>query len=107
MCFTVFGEDRLQRFNIQEGQYVSVSFDIEAREYQGRWFNSIRAYDVRQVVPGAQQNSQFPPQGPQQFPPQGPQQFPPQQILSQGPQQQTNQPQGSQQAEDKADDLPF
>jgi len=34
MCFTVFGEDRLQRFNIQEGQYVSVSFDIEAREYQ-------------------------------------------------------------------------
>ena len=54
MVFSVFGEDRLQRFNIQVGQDVNVSFDIDAREYQGRWFNSIRAYDVRQVIPNAQ-----------------------------------------------------
>ena len=51
MVFSVFGEDRLQRFNIQIGQEVLVSFDIDAREYNGRWFNSIRAYDVRQVDP--------------------------------------------------------
>ena len=50
MVFTVFGEDRLQKFNIQVGQDVNVFFDIDAREYQGRWFNSIRAYDVRPVV---------------------------------------------------------
>ena len=53
MVFSVFGEDRLQRFNIQVGQDVNVSFDIDAREYNGRWFNSIRAYDVRQVVPSS------------------------------------------------------
>ena len=46
MSFTVFGEDRLQRFNIQIGQEVNVSFDIDAHEYQGRWFNSIRAWRV-------------------------------------------------------------
>ena len=50
MVFSVFGSDRLQRFNIQIGQEVNVSFDIDAHEYNGRWFNSIRAFDVRQVV---------------------------------------------------------
>ncbi len=49
MVFDVFGADRLQRFNIQVGQTVNVAFDIDAREYNGRWYNSIRAYDVRQV----------------------------------------------------------
>ena len=47
MVFSVFGEDRLQKFNIQVGQDVKVFFDIDAREYNGRWFNSIRAFDVR------------------------------------------------------------
>lgn len=55
MVFSVFGEDRLQRFNIQVGQQVLVSFDIDAHEYQGRWFNSIRAFDVRPVVADVQQ----------------------------------------------------
>lgn len=49
MVFSVFGADRLQRFNIQVGQEVNVSFDIDAHEYNGRWFNSIRAFDVRLV----------------------------------------------------------
>ena len=30
MVFSVFGADRLQRFNISVGQEVSVSFDIDA-----------------------------------------------------------------------------
>lgn len=49
MLFDVFGADRLQRYNLQVGQMVSVAFDIDAREYNGRWYNSIRAYDVRPV----------------------------------------------------------
>ena len=53
MVFDVFGSDRLVRFNIQVGQEVMVSFDIDAHEYQGRWFNSIRAYDVRLVDPAS------------------------------------------------------
>ncbi len=59
MVFTVFGEERLTRFGIQVGQNVRVSFDIDAHEWNGRWFNDIRAFDVRpvadaQMVPGAQ-----------------------------------------------------
>lgn len=51
MLFEVFGSDRLARFNVQVGQEVLVSFDIDAHEYNGRWYNSIRAFDVRQVDP--------------------------------------------------------
>ena len=32
MCFSVFGADKLAQFNIQVGQDLTVSFDIDARE---------------------------------------------------------------------------
>lgn len=49
MCFDVFGEDKINQFAIQAGEEVTVSFDIDAREYQGRWYNSIRAWKVDRV----------------------------------------------------------
>lgn len=52
MVFNVFGEDNLKRYNIQMNQDYTVSFDIDAREYQGRWFNDIRAYNVVPAVAG-------------------------------------------------------
>lgn len=45
-AFTVFGEDRINQFNIQNGEEVTVQFDIDAREYNGRWYNDFRAYNV-------------------------------------------------------------
>ena len=45
-CFSVFGEDKIQQFNIKLGDQLTVSFDIDAHEYQGRWYNSIRAWRV-------------------------------------------------------------
>ncbi|MCM1516798.1 MAG: DUF3127 domain-containing protein [Paraprevotella sp.] len=50
MVFEVFGSDKIQQFNIQPGEMVRVSFDIDAREYQGRWYNSIRAWNVDRNV---------------------------------------------------------
>ena len=44
--FRVFGEDRIKQFNIQMNEDITVQFDIDAHEYQGRWFNDIRAYNV-------------------------------------------------------------
>ncbi len=52
MVFDVFGEDRLKEFHIEVGEELTVSFDMDAREYQGRWFNSIRAWRVDRVQPG-------------------------------------------------------
>ena len=53
LCFDVFGADRLAQFNIQSGEELLVSFDIDAHEYQGRWFNSIRAWNIQRVDPNA------------------------------------------------------
>lgn len=50
VCFRIFGEDRIRQFNIQGGEELTVSFDIDAREYQGRWFNSINAWAVNRAV---------------------------------------------------------
>ena len=46
VAFDVFGADRITQFNLQVGEYVTVSYDIDAHEYQGRWFNQIRAFNV-------------------------------------------------------------
>lgn len=54
ICFDVFGADRIQQFNIQVGEMMTVSFDIDAHEYQGRWFNSIRAFRVNRDITQAQ-----------------------------------------------------
>lgn len=55
MVFDVFGVERLASFAIKAGEELSVSFDIDAHEYQGRWFNSIRAWNVQRVDPSAAQ----------------------------------------------------
>ncbi|MBR1557286.1 MAG: DUF3127 domain-containing protein [Prevotella sp.] len=44
--FRLFGEDRIKQFAIQQGEDITVQFDIDAHEYNGRWFNEIRAYNV-------------------------------------------------------------
>jgi len=52
-CFEVFGSDKIQLMNIQVGQTLTVSMDIDAHEYQGRWFNTIRAWKVVPYDPNA------------------------------------------------------
>lgn len=48
--FEVFGDDRIKQFNIQMGERLEVSIDIDAREYNGRWFNSVRAFRVNRNI---------------------------------------------------------
>ena len=50
VCFNVFGADKIAQFNIQAGEEMTVSFDINAREYNGRWYNDIRAWRVERGV---------------------------------------------------------
>ena len=87
--FRIFGEDRIKQFNIQQGEDLTIQFDIDAHEFNGRWFNDIRAYNVirGQVQPAAApQAAAFPPTGGATSP------FPPAQEPA---------------AESSADDLPF
>ena len=77
LAFDVFGEERIKQFNIQQGEELTVSFDFDAHEYNNRWFNQIRAFNVDK---SGQQTTQQPvpqptanvanPQAPQQHVPQ-------------------------------------
>jgi len=87
--FRLFGEDRIKQFNIQNGEDLTVSFDIDAHEYNGRWFNEIRAYNVVRVQAAA------PAVAPAASP------FPPQQEAAPFP------PAPETASEGSADDLPF
>ena len=63
MLFRIFGEDRIKQFSIQPGEEITVQFDIDAHEYNGRWFNEIRAFNIlrgqpAQTIPAA---TPFPP----------------------------------------------
>ena len=49
MCFEVFGTDKLKEFNIRNNDLIKVHFDITAREHNGKWYNSIRAWKVEHV----------------------------------------------------------
>lgn len=46
--FEVFGEDRIKQNPCAIDQLVTVSFDIESREFNGRWYTSIRAWRIQQ-----------------------------------------------------------
>lgn len=100
MVFRIFGEDRIKQFNLRQGeQNVTIQFDIDAHEYNGRWFNEIRCYNVLRSVGQQQaQPSAVSPQTSQSpFPPtQQAAPFPPQ-INSNGQPAQGN----------GTDDLPF
>ncbi|MBR1426441.1 MAG: DUF3127 domain-containing protein [Paludibacteraceae bacterium] len=48
--FELFGEDRIKNNPCTVDDVVTVSFDIESREFNGRWYTSIRAWRVQQGV---------------------------------------------------------
>ena len=94
--FRIFGEDRIKQFNIQMNEDVTIQFDIDAHEYQGRWFNDIRAYNVlRGQVPVA--GAPVPGAAPVASP------FPPAPDAATSPFPPAQEPSG----EGSADDLPF
>ena len=70
MCFEVFGTDKLKEFNIRNNDLIKVHFDITAREYNGKWYNSVRAWKVEHVNPQSQttETTQVQPSAPVQAP---------------------------------------
>ena len=94
VCFNVFGAEKIQEMNIQLGETLTVSLEINANEYQGKWYNQVRGWKVVRVSVQGQQQAQVPPQGCQVV-------YPDRQ-----PSQAPAQPQGQAQAQDYGQ-LPF
>lgn len=45
ICFMAWG-DKIDQFNINMGDQVEVSIDLESREYNGRWYTDVKAWKV-------------------------------------------------------------
>ena len=50
--FDFFGE-RANQYPLEVGDLIDLSFDIESREYNGRWYTSIRGWKADKVDPNA------------------------------------------------------
>lgn len=88
VCFKAFGNEKIQEFNVRVGETVTVAFDIDAHEHNGRWYNSLNAWQVKR--PGGYQQTATPqqtqytqPQQPAQGYQQAPQAYAPQQSVAQ------------------------
>ncbi len=60
--FNVFGADRIEQFNIHQGDTVHVWLDINARAWQDKYFNDIRAFRVDHIDPNAVNTGAMPTQ---------------------------------------------
>lgn len=67
VCFTSFGNDKvaeLDKYGV--GDEVKVSFNIRAREFNGRWYNDVRVWRISPAGQAAQASQQAQPaQAPQ------------------------------------------
>lgn len=50
VVLNIFGQDKINQLNPQVGeQNVTVDFDIDAHEYQGRFYNQARAWNITRL----------------------------------------------------------
>ena len=64
IAFDFFG-DRADQYNFEVGDVINLKFDIESREYQGRYYTNIRGYAAEKVTEDAPVQGATPaPQGP-------------------------------------------
>ena len=99
-CFNVFGDEKIQEMNIQLGETLTVSLDINANEYQGKWYNQVRAWKVERMAQA--QQAAVVPQGCQVIYQNQPSRSPQGGTSQQQPQASIQQP-----AADEAAGLPF
>lgn len=50
VCFQLFGADKIEQAAIKLGEDLNVFFDIDSREYQGRWYTNINAWKVDRIA---------------------------------------------------------
>ena len=45
VCVALWG-DKIDQFSINTGENVTLSIDVESREYNGRWYTEVKAFKV-------------------------------------------------------------
>ena len=44
VCVDVFGEERINELSLIADEQVALNIDVESREFNGRWYTSVRAW---------------------------------------------------------------
>lgn len=95
VAFTIFGEEKVAQYEqmVQVGSNIRLFFDINSRDFNGRWYTDISAWKIEpaDAQVAGQQTVQQQPQYQQTYPQSGSPVPPPPSIAPQGPE----------------DDLPF
>jgi hypothetical protein len=80
VCAEVWG-DKIDGFNIKQGEELTAKINIDSREYNGKWYTNVKIWAVDRASDGNvggvpnSQNDNYPPQslgsasGPQETPP--------------------------------------
>ena len=45
VCISVWGE-KIDQFNLKEGQIITASIEVESREYNGKWYTDVKAWKI-------------------------------------------------------------
>jgi hypothetical protein len=45
ICFSLWGE-KVDQFDLREGEDVDVMFDLESREFNSRWYTDVKAWKI-------------------------------------------------------------
>lgn len=59
VCLSAWG-DKIDQFNVKEGDILNVSVDLESREYNGRWYTEARAWKLEKIGGGSGSSSPDP-----------------------------------------------
>lgn len=57
ICFNLWG-DKIDQFGVKQDEEVTVYFDIESREYNGRWYTDVKAWRIDKNTDGAPSSNQ-------------------------------------------------
>ena len=60
VCLSVWG-DKVDQFNVKEGELLTVSLELESREYNGRWYTEARAWKLEKTGSNKSSGGDFPP----------------------------------------------
>ena len=60
VCVSIWG-DKIDTSVLQEGAMLNISFDVESREYNGRWYTDIKAWKIDGAQSGGQDRGPEPP----------------------------------------------
>ena len=61
LAFNVFGQDKINEYNLSIGAKASVTVNVESREWQGKWFTSAKCTScISNTTPKTEEKAEEP-----------------------------------------------